>query len=180
MTQQNGEGARPVEVVARRVREVRERRGLSGAKLAERLRAVGLGWDRNVVANLENGRRASVDVAELLALAYVLDVAPIHLLVPIDDKTAAYQVTENLMAEVDQVRAWVRGFQGLAGTTLRDFYSEAPDHEQGIPDQGAPALDKDGNVVPSTWRQRRLHGVVRLWLLRVSGGARFADEEGDG
>jgi transcriptional regulator with XRE-family HTH domain len=61
------QAARPVQTVARRVRELREKRRLSAAQLAERLQQVGLDWDRNIVANLENGRRASLGVDELLA-----------------------------------------------------------------------------------------------------------------
>ena len=45
-------------------------------------------WTRIVVTKLETGRRQSVSVEELLALAYVLNVAPVHLLVPWDDDAA--------------------------------------------------------------------------------------------
>src|SRR6266545_5102056 len=83
---------RPVEVVARRMREVRETRRLTAAQLADRMRQAGIGWDRQIVTNLETGRRASLSVDELFALAVVLQVAPIHLLVPLDDEQP-YQVS---------------------------------------------------------------------------------------
>jgi len=163
MTQSDDTSIRPVEVVAHRVREVRGRRSLSGAQLAAKLREVGVEWDRNVVANLENGRRASVDVAELLALAYVLDVAPIHLLVPTDDERA-YQVTPTTALDVDEVRDWVRGFAGLPGTGLRGFYFDVPEHELNAPED--------------TPRRRRHEGVVWRWLLRTVGGGVHRRDDG--
>jgi transcriptional regulator with XRE-family HTH domain len=120
--------ARPVETVARRMKEVRRRRGYSAAQLAERMRAAGVEWDRNIVANLETGRRASVDVAELLALAYVLAVAPVHLLIPTDDELAPYHVTPSSAVRAGRARAWVRGDDPLS-TDRRDYYSEVPEHE---------------------------------------------------
>jgi transcriptional regulator with XRE-family HTH domain len=120
--------ARPVETVARRVREVRRRRGLSAAQLAERLRDVGLEWDRSIIANLETGRRAGVDVAELLALAYVLRVAPVHLLIPIDDELAPYHVTPTQAVRAGRARAWVRGDDPLSADR-REYFSEVPEHE---------------------------------------------------
>lgn len=41
---------------------------------------VGIRWDRSIVANLDLGRRATVSVDELLALATVLDCSPWALL----------------------------------------------------------------------------------------------------
>jgi transcriptional regulator with XRE-family HTH domain len=143
--------ARPVQTVAERVKEVRTRRGLSAARLAERLRSVGLEWDRSVVANLENGRRASIDVAELLALAAVLDVAPVHLLVPTDE--GDYQATPTITVDTVTARAWVRGFQGLPGSDPRDFEAEVPLSE----------LPRIQPVGP----RRRFEQTLRSWLQRV-------------
>jgi hypothetical protein len=55
----------------------------SAERLAEEMAAVGIPWTRDAVVNLENGRRKRLAAHELLALAYVLDVAsPVDLLVP--------------------------------------------------------------------------------------------------
>jgi transcriptional regulator with XRE-family HTH domain len=110
------------------VRKVRRRRGLSAAQLAERLQQVGLDWDRSIVANLENGRRASLGVDELLALALVLDVAPVHLLVPLEDELP-YQVTPARVEPSGEVRDWIRGAEVLNGVDQRSFFSEVPEHE---------------------------------------------------
>ena len=66
---------------------------------------------------------------ELLIFADVLDVAPVHLLVPIED--VEYQVTPNHVEGARRVRMWVRGEHGLDHTDLRTFASEVPQHEFG-------------------------------------------------
>jgi transcriptional regulator with XRE-family HTH domain len=125
----------PTQAVAKRVREVRERRRMTAAKLAAEMTRVGIGWDRNTVTKLETGRRANVSVAELLALASVLDVAPVHLLVPFDDDGQPYQVTPTQVEAAGFVRDWIRGDWYLEDTDLRNFFSELPDHEFHPPDR---------------------------------------------
>ena len=123
----------PTQAVAGRVREVRDRRRMSAARLADEMTRVGIRWDRNTVAKLETGRRANVSVAELLALAVVLDVAPVHLLVPPDawddeGGEQLYQITPTRAEPASTVRAWVRGMP-LPGSDLRNFVSQVPEHE---------------------------------------------------
>lgn len=129
----------PVDVLARRVRQVRTRREITAQQLADRLRAVGVAWDRATVTKLETGRRQNVTLVEWLALARVLDVAPVHLLIepevpgPDSDDQAAslYEVTPGAPQPRSQARSWVRGMQPLPGTDLRTFYSEVPAGEWG-------------------------------------------------
>lgn len=139
--------------IARTVAKVRRKRGLTGAQLAERMTEVGVKWDRSIVANLENGRRRFVTVDELLALAYVLDVAPVHLLVPPlpsptwdaesqgreplpperenspNDWTTLYKVTKGVEVPLYRVREFIRGQTPLPGMDRRGFYSELPPQE---------------------------------------------------
>lgn len=125
MEQTSGAGsgaATPTGVVAKRVRELRRRREWSAERLAEELTKLGIEWNRGVVTKLETGRRESVSVAELLALALALDVAPVNLLVSLDDQP--YQVTPNRVAGADQVRSWVRGQVPLPGVDMRTFLAE--------------------------------------------------------
>lgn len=56
---------------------------MSTQQLADRTAELGLPIQRSVLANLENGRRGSVSVAELLVLAAALDAAPVDLLYPV-------------------------------------------------------------------------------------------------
>lgn len=114
--------ADPVGTIARRVKEIRGRRGWTAADLGERLKSHNVKWDRFTVANLENGKRQSVSVVELLALARVLDVSPVNLLVPGDD--SLYAVTPTSAYDSDQVRAWVRGDEPLPDTDEQIFFTE--------------------------------------------------------
>src|SRR5438034_11782353 len=70
----------PTAVVAARMHALRTKRGWSAAELARRMQAAGIPWERIVVTKLETGRRASVSVAELLALAAVLNCPPVMLM----------------------------------------------------------------------------------------------------
>jgi transcriptional regulator with XRE-family HTH domain len=125
-----------VETITRRVREVRRRHGWNQQQLAEQMTKAGVAWDRNVVANLETGRRASVGVDELLALAHVLSVAPLSLLIPLDDKTP-YQLTPTVTKPAEEVRDWAHGVITLNeqgepkwdDIDWRIYESEVPDSE---------------------------------------------------
>ncbi|MFF7690564.1 helix-turn-helix domain-containing protein [Streptomyces syringium] len=114
--------AGPVPTIALRVKELRGRRGWTAAQLGEALGKHGVRWDRFAVANLENGKRQNVTVQELIALALALDVAPVNLLVPLDDRP--YQLTPTRAEGADTVRAWVRGEEPLPGTDERTFMGE--------------------------------------------------------
>ncbi len=115
-------------MIAERVKAVRAARGLTGAQLAQKMTETGLKWDRSVVANLENGRRSTVSVEELLALAFVLEVAPVHLIVPLDDD-GWLAVTPDVSTTNPLARAWIRGAEALPWTDERRFYSEVPESE---------------------------------------------------
>nr|WTB31078.1 helix-turn-helix domain-containing protein [Streptomyces sp. NBC_00830] len=124
------EALTPTATVAKRVREVRTRRGWTAEDLAKKLAEQGIKWERSTVAKLENGNRQNISLAEWLALAEVLNVAPVHLLIPTD--TAAnelYQVTPERAVPVAQARQWVRGHDYLDGADPRGFHAETPREE---------------------------------------------------
>lgn len=149
------EALTPSRQVARRMREVRNDRGWTAERLAEAMRKVGIPWERAVVTKLETGRRAIVSVDEVLALAYVLDVAPVHMLTPTwsspgmagegeptDD--AEYRVTGTVSAPVHRVRAWIRGARPLPGTDPRRYLTEIPRQEwDGLMDERIAAADRE-------------------------------------
>lgn len=116
------EAVSPVGTIARRVKELRGRRGWTAADLGDKLKDRGINWDRFTVANLESGKRQNVNVVELLALADALDVAPVNLLVPGDD--SLYQVTPSAAYDADRVRSWFRGDEPLPDTDERIFFTE--------------------------------------------------------
>lgn len=127
-------GARgPHQVIAERVKSLRKGRGWSAEKLAEEMSAVGVPWTRVVVTKLETGRRPGVSVEELLALAYILSVAPIHLMVQpsgADDVDTQYQVTPSGPRTVPSMaRAWIRGQSPIGEVDAKRYFAEVPDSE---------------------------------------------------
>ncbi len=117
----------PVETVRRRVKELRGRSGMTAADLAEQLSSRGVPWNRSIVANFEGGRRNTVSVVELLALGDVFNVAPVHLLVPVDAAADAdYQVTPNSTATVEEVRRWICGEMPLGDGDVTQYHRETP------------------------------------------------------
>ncbi len=72
-----------VEVVAGEVRRHRQHRGMSAQELSDACAELGYPIPRSVLANLENGRRNSVGIAELLVLGAALGVPPVALLFPV-------------------------------------------------------------------------------------------------
>ncbi|WP_446218280.1 helix-turn-helix domain-containing protein [Micromonospora sp. IBHARD004] len=136
----------PHRVIAERMKALRKKRGWSAAHLALEMKKAGIPWDRSIVASLELGRRATVTVEELLALSYVLSVAPVHLLVPpvgVEDRTP-YQVVPNGPGGPDSVlagsppypavvRAWIRGQLPMGDP--RSFFEEVPPSELAPPDE---------------------------------------------
>lgn len=121
----------PHRVVAERIRELRKKRGWSAAHLATELQKVGIRWDRSIVASFELGRRAVLTVEELFGLAYVLSVAPVHLVVPpldADDETPYQLVPDAPTTTAAHARNWIRGLYA-ADTDPRVYFTEVPDTE---------------------------------------------------
>lgn len=128
----------PTRVIAQRVKDLRKRQKLTAEQLADRMREVGVPFDKTVIANLETGRRRFVTVQELLALAYVLSVAPVHLLVPpldaAESDQAPYSITPEGPTSVPSfMRAWIRGQTPIGRVDARQYFSEVPEAEWSPP-----------------------------------------------
>jgi transcriptional regulator with XRE-family HTH domain len=152
----------PTAAIARQVRQLRSARGWSGRQLAERMTDEGIAWDRSIVANLENGRRRTVSVDEWLALALVLDVAPLHLLVPVEG--GDYAVTPQTSADIRTVRSWVRGYESELSKS-EQFLRHQPRDEQGDP------IERLSETVA--------HVAAELERLKAERPDVFTDEHGD-
>ena len=98
----------PTQTFAARVRQYRTDRGWSARVLAEKCQEAGLKWERDVVANLESGRRTTVTLDELLILALVLNVPPILLVTPLGTKDEQ-QVAPDVRAAPWDVYRWFLG-----------------------------------------------------------------------
>jgi len=110
-------------VVAGQVRWLRDRRGISQQQLAD-----SLGWTQSQVARLETGKR-SISVADLLALAWALDVAPVYLLSGSFTESGDVPIAEQLRVDPTDMRNWVRGWEPLPGSNYRRFFENVPDDE---------------------------------------------------
>lgn len=154
---EHSERRTPTSVIAKRVREVRDRRGLTAEQLAERLVALGVNWQRSTVAKLENDKRENVTVTEWLALAAALNVAPVHLLIPPDaGEDDAYQVTPETQVAATTARDWIRGRHPLPGARRREFAAEAPDDEWVSFD----VTTREGALAAIEWAKRSGLGTV--------------------
>lgn len=126
LVEQDAGAAGPTSVIAGRVRELRRRRDWTADQLAEQLSAVGVPWTRIVVTKLETGRRPSVSVEELFALAYVLNVSPMHLLVPDGDQGEPYAYVAGMATNRRTVREWIAGRRPIFGQDLNHFIGAVP------------------------------------------------------
>ncbi|MDQ3988014.1 MAG: helix-turn-helix domain-containing protein [Actinomycetota bacterium] len=115
-------GAEPIAaVLADRVRELRERRGLSQADLAARMAEHGTPWKRATVVNLEKRGTASrgssgvgrdaLTLQEWLHLALVLEVPPISLLAD-PCRGTAVPIAEGLDVNPWEALLWLAGLAG--------------------------------------------------------------------
>jgi transcriptional regulator with XRE-family HTH domain len=113
----------PSEVVACRVREVRERWKWTQQRLAAECKRSGSPWiTRTLIAELESGRKVSVSLELLLGLANAFGVAPVHLLVPFEGRVEI----GGRAIPVKRVRAWICGRQPLRAAHELIYRQEVP------------------------------------------------------
>lgn len=83
--------SRPSTGLGDRLARYRKMAGLSAQELSDRL---GGELSRSVIANIESGRKTDVTVDQLLALAWVLDVPPVALALPLHEPFRHVQVVK--------------------------------------------------------------------------------------
>ncbi len=114
----------PGETFRHRLREAREARPMSQRGLAARLTELGLPMSQAAVTRIERGdRKCSLD--EAVAIAAALDVAPMHLFLPIDGDDPV-QLAPALEVDAPLARAWARGEQPLRPEDARFYAFQAP------------------------------------------------------
>lgn len=126
------------------------------------------GLDRSTIANIETGRRQRIGVDEWLTLAFVLGVAPLHLLLPRgedDPVTVAPKVTVTAGA----ARRWATGREPLPGQDERTFRFEVPESEH---QRRSQRLQEAQTAVDKAYRRYR---VAEARLDRLSEEATVAD-----
>jgi transcriptional regulator with XRE-family HTH domain len=122
----------PTQVAAQRVRQYRKAHGWSAQELARRCAEAGMpNLDRSVLSNLENGRRTSLRLDEVLTLAWVLGVPPVMLMVPLGsaDEVA---ITPTVTVHPGLAMRWLTGDEQaptsdrrIAGHVNHEVYTEA-------------------------------------------------------
>jgi len=96
-------------MIAARVRVLRREMRLSGAVLAAGMKDRGIPWNRTTVAKLETGRRESITVPELLALAQVLGIPPVLLLADPRRDVGPILISEGVELGAWEVLLWTIG-----------------------------------------------------------------------
>src|SRR5262249_2998643 len=108
MSTQTPWAARITRSIAGEIRQRRKARGMSAEDLAAACTDLGMPIPRSTLADLENGRRASISVAEWLAIAAALDVPPVMLLCPVGTAETA-EVLPGAEAPAFRAAQWVAG-----------------------------------------------------------------------
>ncbi len=85
----DGWGAQLTRSIAEEVKRCRKARSWSAQKLSDECAALGYDFPRSTLADLENGRRSHISVAELLVLARALDIPPVLLVFPVGHQSEA-------------------------------------------------------------------------------------------
>lgn len=140
------EGALLTKRIADEVKRLRGALDWSAERLGEEMSAVGVPWTRDVVVNLETGRRKTLAVHELLALAWVLDADPVELIVPQGDRLekVAVPVTPAILVSPVSVRSWFRDKMGSLRAFLDERASETEaEYEDSIRDAVANAYARE-------------------------------------
>jgi transcriptional regulator with XRE-family HTH domain len=115
----------PSRIAARRLKELRQRRGMSAQRLADRLEGAGVKLRRAAIAKIENGTR-SIDLDEALALAWALDVGPLSFFLPPqeEDQDQLVTVAGTTTAPAWEVREWSQGLRPLLTQNGILYFSE--------------------------------------------------------
>lgn len=141
------------EVLARRIREVRTRKGWSQRDLAAELDKAGLTLDPASVARIETNKR-QVKASELVTIAAVLGVSPIHLMLPQTGRTTV-RLADTVEVSTHEARQWFRGFAPLPGQSDETMAVERGD------DVDLPTFLLRGWDDVSNWRDLVLDDMAR-------------------
>jgi hypothetical protein len=97
------------DVLIAAVREARDRDGWNARKLAEACAAAGMpSLDQSTITNILNNRRQRIGVDEWLTLAYVLNLPPAQMLVPLTTSDRA-RLTPTVTADHNTALQWLLG-----------------------------------------------------------------------
>jgi hypothetical protein len=122
------------EVLIDAVREARDRDGWNARTLANACAAAGMpSLDQSTITNILNNRRQRIGVDEWLTLAYVLNLPPVQMLLPLTSSDRA-RLTPSVVVDQEAALRWLLG-QACAPRPDGDL-----EHELGWIRNGAPLL----------------------------------------
>lgn len=108
------------------LRRYRREQGLSAQQLSDACARLGLEISRSTLADLENGRRTTLTVAELLILAAALEVPPLLLALPLGRQEDLEILPALQMNTWDSARWW-QGEAVIKGSGNASELSSDPD-----------------------------------------------------
>jgi len=111
------------QVYSKRLGAIRRGRGWTQQQLAAAMAGVGFPVNRATIAKIEAGKRP-MEVAELVAFATALDVAPMALFLPLGMESVA--LTDGVIVAADTAAAWSSGDAPLDPANLRTYSLESP------------------------------------------------------
>jgi transcriptional regulator with XRE-family HTH domain len=165
MNTQSSWPARLTRSIAGQVKRHRTKSDISAQQLSEACAKLGLEIPRSTIADLENGRRASISVAELLVLARALGVAPLLLVFPVGSE-AESEVLPGELRSPFRAALWAAGEAPFPG-----------------PDDAAyiTSITEDWNAATANpLALYRAHLAASASAMRALGRARAMDERAVG
>lgn len=134
--------------VATEVRRRRRERGMTAQELADTCAEIGYPIPRNVIANMESGRRAVLPLVEVMVLAEALNTHPILLIYPLGHTNQVQRLPLQDPIDTWDAMRWFSGEEPNALTldsgALRQF-REHNHHE-------AAAMDALYGIAESQWK----------------------------
>lgn len=133
---------KPSDGIGDRVARYRRLAGLSAREVAEQ---AGNGLTRGVIANIESGRKTDVTVDQLIALAYVLQVPPVVLAIPVDKPDVFVRTADG-----------VNSMQAIRAASLMDWFTSM-DAMRSTPRE----REREAGGNPATFAARELIRTLR-------------------
>lgn len=145
--------------VGERVRMYRTELNLSAQNLANRTATLGYEVKRSVIAEMENGKRSTVSVADIFVLARALAVPPVALLLPLES-------SENINLLPGEATDVWKSFDWITG---RKNLQQVPKFLLGSDELGNPVIQVEQDIAENNhWRSSTKSIKLHFELSRVA------------